>query len=111
MRIAVVGPCASGKSTLVSRLTARGVDAYAVGQEHSDVPDLWARRAPDRLVLLDLSLNTLRARRSNPFWPRWVYERQLVRLIDARAHADLIVDTDRLDQVEVAELVTKRLFP
>lgn len=109
MRVVVVGPCASGKSTLVAVLEARGLDAYAVAQEHSDIPELWARRQPERLIYLAVSLNTLRARRRNPFWPRWVYERQLSRLANARSRADLVIDTNNMDLPAVVELAVKWL--
>ena len=110
MRVAIVGPCASGKSTLAAELSTRGIDAYAVAQEHSDIIDLWARQQPGRLIYLDVSLSSLRRRRSNPFWPRWVYERQLERLADARKHADLVVDTNVLDHDAVVALVVQRLL-
>lgn len=110
MRVAVVGPCASGKSTLVTALEACGLDAYAVAQEHSDIGELWARRQPERLIYLDVSLNTLRERRRNPFWPCWVYDLQLGRLTDARSRADLVIDTNNMDPAAVAELAVKWLI-
>ncbi|MBP9503378.1 MAG: hypothetical protein KBF17_14555, partial [Candidatus Promineofilum sp.] len=48
LRVAVVGPCASGKSTLVAALRAAGYDARHPAQEHSFVKDMWRRRVdPD----------------------------------------------------------------
>ena len=39
MRIAIVGICASGKTTLVRGLREAGYDAYNVAQEHSCIHD------------------------------------------------------------------------
>ena len=63
LRVAVVGHCASGKSTLVSALRAHGYDANAVAQEHSAVSWLWRHAEPDVLIYLDAALETVRARR------------------------------------------------
>src|SRR3712207_5568053 len=63
-RVAVVGPCASGKSTLVTRLRAEGWDARMPAQEQSGVPDMWRKLlAPDILVVLDARDEVLQARR------------------------------------------------
>ena len=95
-RIVVVGPCASGKSTLVASLKERGYDAHAVAQEHSAVRDLWKRKDPDVLIALDVSLDVVRERRS-PGWLEAVYERQYQRLESAYASADLTLDTGEND--------------
>jgi hypothetical protein len=103
--VAVVGPCASGKSTIVEGLRDLGIDAFSVAQEHSIIGDLWRHRDPDLLVYLDVSLNTIRARRSNPDWPGWIYDHQLERLERARANASFIIDTNAKSPAEiVAEL-------
>lgn len=103
-RIVVVGPCASGKSTLVERLKAEGLDARASGQEHSAVRDLWAKLEPDMLVALDIDLETLRARRS-PDWPEDIYLRQRERLRHAFEVADLVIDSMANDADAVANVV------
>lgn len=103
-RIVVVGPCASGKSTLVSRLKESGYDAHAVAQEHSAVRNLWQRKHPDVLVALDVSLEVVRERRS-PDWLEAVYERQHERLASAYAAADLIIDTAEHDADAVMTIV------
>ncbi len=95
-RIAVVGPCASGKTTLVDALVARGYSAYAVGQEHSIIRDLWKRRDPDLLIALDLDLEVVRQRRS-PTWPAEIYAVQHERLQPAFEAADLFIDTGEHD--------------
>ncbi|MHB8647476.1 MAG: hypothetical protein ACYDAR_16965 [Thermomicrobiales bacterium] len=92
VRIAVVGHCASGKSTLVGALRRRGYDAHAVAQEHSGIPWLWRHSEPDVLIYLDVPLAAVRARRGEE-WPQAVYDAQEERLTDARAHADLVLDT------------------
>jgi len=96
-RVVVVGHCASGKTTLVERLKALGVEASAVAQEHSDIDDLWDHYSPDTVIFLDVSLEAVRQRRDNPDWPEWIYELQTERLAAARARADLVVDTNTSD--------------
>ncbi|HEY8292700.1 MAG TPA: hypothetical protein VIG44_09440 [Thermomicrobiales bacterium] len=94
LRIAVVGHCASGKSTLVGALRRDGYDAHAVAQEHSGITWLWRHSEPDVLIYLDVPLAAVRARRGEE-WPQAVYDAQEMRLTDARAHADLILDTGK----------------
>lgn len=103
-RIVVVGPCASGKSTLVERLRSHGHDAHAIAQEHSAVRDLWRRKDPDVLIALDVSLEVVRQRRS-PEWLEAVYLRQYERLANAYAAADLVIDTAVYDADQVETLV------
>jgi deoxyadenosine/deoxycytidine kinase len=96
-KIVVVGACASGKSTLAERLRGLGYDAAVCAQEHSEIPTLWRRSEPDVVVYLDIDLATIRARRGED-WPETIYQTQLRRLQAARAGADVIVDSVRLDQ-------------
>jgi deoxyadenosine/deoxycytidine kinase len=93
-RIAIVGHCAAGKSTVVTLLVQQGLDAYSVAQEHSIVHDLWAHQQPDILVFLDVSLVELRKRKANPDWPEWIFIAQNQRLEHAREHADIVIGTD-----------------
>jgi gluconate kinase len=97
VRVAVVGTCASGKTSVTEALKALDFDAWAVAQEHSVIADLWNHQQPDRLVYLANSLDTIRRRRNDDRWPAWIYETQLERLAPARASADVVVDTDDLD--------------
>ncbi|HLI50394.1 MAG TPA: hypothetical protein VKU87_01280 [Thermomicrobiaceae bacterium] len=90
MRVAVVGVCGSGKSTVAAGLRARGFDAYDVAQEHSVVADLWRHQSPDVLVVLSVDLATVRERRE-PDWPGWIYDLQVQRLADARRHASILL--------------------
>jgi len=108
-RIAVVGVCAAGKTTLVQRLRAAGYDAVQCGQEHSYVPQMWQLLTrPEVLIYLSASLDVVRHRR----WPplrRFIYEAQLERLAHAKAHADLVVDTDDRTRDGVARVVMDAL--
>lgn len=101
MRIALVGPCGSGKSALAERLRQAGYEASPVAQEHSYVPDMWRRMCnPDILIYLDASLETIQARLRRPWEERWL-ELQRARLRHAREHCDLYLCTDgkSLDQL------------
>ena len=111
MLIKVVGVCGSGKSTLVGRLRERGFEAKQVSQEHSYVPDLWARfgKGPAVLVYLDASLETVQKRLGKKSFTRWMLEEQRTRLAHAREHADILVDTDDLTPDEVADEVVRQL--
>lgn len=104
-KVAVVGHCASGKSSVVQHLKAQGIDAWSVAQEHSIVRDLWNHQRPDHLVFLHVGLDQVRIRRHNPAWPEWIYDEQERRLATARSHASLIVDTDELNVEQVAQQV------
>jgi hypothetical protein len=102
----VVGPCASGKSTLVSGLRGHGYDALVSGQEHSDIHHLWRRTNPDVVIALRITLEAIRQRRADPNWPAWLFDRQQVRLREATAAADLVIDTT---QAEAAAVLAQSL--
>lgn len=107
--LAVVGPCAAGKSTLISYLTQQGFPARHVAQEHSYVPDMWQRLAsPDYLIYLDVSYQVSKAR-TDSTWQEAIYKKQVKRLAHAREHADLVLCTDNLTPEEVAEQVLEFL--
>jgi ATPase subunit of ABC transporter with duplicated ATPase domains len=107
--IAIVGPCAAGKSTLVAGLTARGVQARQIAQEHSYVPAMWqVLTKPDALVYLHASYLAC-TRRKNLNWSEREYHTQLGRLEHARQHCSLYVDTDPLDPGQVLEAVWEGL--
>lgn len=109
MRVAVVGRCASGKSTIAAALRDHGYDAWPVGQEHSIVPTLWNAKQPDALVFLDASLASVRQRRHNPAWPDWIYELQTARLANARDNAHVFIDTDNVEIRDVLAIVLEGL--
>jgi GTPase SAR1 family protein len=109
LRVAVVGPGASGKSTLTAALRAAGYEARQPAQEHSYVPDMWLRLVdPDVLIYLDISYEALLARRPH-FGEREYLEREKARLAHARVHADLVVDTSELAAEVVAAQVMSLL--
>jgi thymidylate kinase len=104
LRVAVVGACASGKSTLVDRLRESGYEARHVAQEHSFVPHMWQRiTRPDVLIYLDINYEGIMARRPQfNFKPDDLVE-QHRRLAHARENCDLYLDTSELTTAEVQE--------
>lgn len=108
-RIAVVGPCAAGKSTLVRRLRALGYDAHEPAQEHSGVPNMWQRiTKPDVLIYLDAGLETI-AQRRRIDWGQDYLDELNRRLRHARQHADLYLPTDDLTPEQVLQQVCEFL--
>ena len=107
-RVVVVGPCASGKSTLVEGLRRLGFEATVCGQEHSEIPTLWRHADPDVVVALEVDLPTVRRRRGEE-WPEWLYLVQRRRLRQAAAAADVSVDTSALDEGAVLQRVAAQL--
>lgn len=107
--IAVVGPCAAGKSTLTASLTGHGYQVRHVAQEHSYVQDMWERLAnPDYLIYLDVSYDKSNQRTGYDL-KESIFDKQLERLQHAKEHADLIVDTDPLSPDEILALVLQNL--
>lgn len=104
MKIAIVGVCASGKTTLVAGLKAAGYDAYNVAQEHSGIHDFWAKRHPDILVMIDATMPAIHKRRV-VYWDESRLEVQHKRLADAKAHADLYIQTDKYNAQQVRDKV------
>jgi guanylate kinase len=103
--IGVVGPCSSGKSTLVSGLTRRGYFAKNIAQEHSFVKDMWKRLTdPNILVFLNVSYQIAQSRRKLN-WDLSEYHEQQRRLRHARQNADFYLNTDPLTPNEVLENV------
>lgn len=103
--MAIVGPCASGKSTLVAALRRADYNARHVAQEHSYVPDMWQRiTRPDWLIYLDVSYAVTCERRRVTWGPERLDE-QSKRLAHAREHCDLYVDTSDLTAEEVLSQV------
>jgi len=100
-RIAVVGPCASGKTGLVAGLRARGYDARQCAQEHSYVGEMWQRLCrPQVLVYLDVSREVASSRRRPPYCEEYWQELSR-RLAHARQHSHIYLHTDALSEEEV----------
>lgn len=102
-RIGIVGPCGSGKSTLVQNLKDHRVlaEIHHIAQEHSYVDDMWQRLVkPDILIYLDASYETATNRRKLN-WTYQEYQEQCLRLRHSKEHAALIVNTDNLSAFEV----------
>jgi cytidylate kinase len=92
--IGIVGPCGAGKSTLAAGLQRHGFRAHAVTQEHSYVKDMWQQLTrPDVLIFLQAS-HSVGARRRNMNWTEAEWHEQQLRLLHAREHADLFINTD-----------------
>lgn len=108
-RIAVVGVCASGKTVLVEKLRALGYDARACAQEHSYVPHMWRLLVrPQILVYLEASLEIVQ-QRGRIFFDAAYLQEQRHRLRHVRAHCDIRVNTDDLDEEEVLDVVIRNL--
>lgn len=101
-RIAVVGPCSAGKSTLVDALRAAGYTVRHVAQEHSYVPAMWQRISrPDLLIYLDLSYSAARQRRPHIDGGPQRLAEQHRRLAHARKHCHLYINTTDLTMPQV----------
>ena len=109
MRILIVGPCASGKTTLERRLARLGYDAHSCAQEHSYVPTMWSLvNKPGVLIYLDAQLSTI-AQRSADHWDEAYLQVLRHRLRHAREHCDFYLATDDLAKDEVLKVVVKFL--
>lgn len=107
--VGVVGPCGSGKSTLVLALQKNGYTCRHIAQEHSYVQDMWKRiTKPDVLIYLQASFKTCTTRRKLN-WSEAEYDEQQHRLSHARIHANIIIDTDQSSPQDVALQVLKFL--
>jgi GTPase SAR1 family protein len=107
-KIVVVGPCAAGKSTLVTALRELGYDAHASGQEHSEIAMLWQHSHPDVLIALEVDISAVRDRRGGS-WPEWLHDRQVRRLAAASRAADLAIDTTAISPQTVVDRVVAYL--
>jgi len=101
--IAIVGPCASGKTTLVNALHERGYDARQIAQEHSYVQDMWKQITdPEILIYLDASFEICTERKQLN-WNQKEFDEQVRRLSHAREHCDLYIFSDDLAPDEILE--------
>lgn len=107
--IGVVGPCGSGKSTLIAGLEEHGYRCRHIAQEHSYVQYMWKKIAnPDILIFLQCSFENSTSRR-NLNWLPADYEEQQRRLAHARENADIYIDTDTLTVDEVLAMALSHL--
>ena len=107
--IGVVGPCGSGKSTLIRGLEREGYACRHIAQEHSYVQSMWQKIAhPDILIFLDASFAVSTARRKLS-WQKRDHDEQLRRLEHARRHASLVIDTDSLTPEQVLQKTLEHL--
>jgi deoxyadenosine/deoxycytidine kinase len=109
--IAVVGPCAAGKTTLVDGLVKQGYWARQIAQEHSYVPTMWqVLTQPDVLIYVDASFESCTERKQLN-WTRADYEHQIERLAHARLHCDIYLDTEGIGAQEALERALEALKP
>ena len=99
--VGVVGPCGSGKSTLIAGLNRHGYSCRHIAQEHSYVQAMWQIiTKPSLLIYLHASFqNSTKRRKLN--WLESDYAEQLRRLSHAHDHANIIIDTDNLTPEQV----------
>lgn len=102
LRIAVVGPCSSGKSTLIKALQGAGYTARHIAQEHSYVANMWQRiTKPDVLIYLDIDYPNSIARRPHIDGGPQRLEEQHWRLRHARQYCDIYLDTSNRSPSEI----------
>jgi cytidylate kinase len=107
--IGIVGPCGSGKSTLIAGLEKHGYLCRHIAQEHSYVPAMWQKIArPDILIYLYASFPVSTSRRQLN-WQKKDHDEQLRRLAHAREHANVFLDTDDLTPEQVLQKVLDSL--
>ena len=107
--IGVVGPCGSGKSTLIERLEGQGYACRHIAQEHSYVQAMWQIISkPDLLIYLHASFEVSTARNQLD-WTEKDYHEQLRRLAHAREHAHLSIDTDSLTPDRILQIALEFL--
>jgi GTPase SAR1 family protein len=109
LKVGVVGPCSSGKTTLIRGLKSRGYSPRHIAQEHSYVPDMWKRiSSPDILIYLDVSYSVSMARRPLNLTEA-EFEGQIKRLSHARKEANIYLHTDNMSIDEVLTTVLDHL--
>ena len=101
--VGVVGPCGSGKSTLIAKLEEQGYACRHIAQEHSYVPSMWqVITNPDILIYLHASFRVSTGRRQLK-WMEKDHAEQLRRLSHAHEHAHIIINTDDLTPEQVLQ--------
>jgi cytidylate kinase len=103
--IGIVGPCGSGKSTLIAGLEKYGYRCRHIAQEHSYVKAMWQIiTKPDILIFLNASFPVSTTRRQLN-WQKKDHDEQMRRLAHARDHANIFLDTDDLTPEQVLQKV------
>jgi deoxyadenosine/deoxycytidine kinase len=103
--IGIVGPCGSGKTTLIKALKRYGLSLRHIAQEHSFVPNMWHRITnPDILIFLDASYPVTVHRRKLD-WNQNEYDEEKRRLAHACQYANFYLFTDLLTPEQVAQAV------
>ena len=75
-------------------------------QEHSAAPQMWQRITnPDVLIYLDVRMDVAAQREGLAAPSSWWPEEREVRLVHAREHCDIYVDTSDLTPEEIADRV------
>lgn len=106
LRITLVGPCSSGKSTLAHALAELGYEVRQPAQEHSYVPYMWQKfTQPDVLIYLDVDVAAAALRRPHTYGGPERLAEQHHRLEHARAHCHFYLDTSALSPEAVQERV------
>lgn len=106
LKIAIVGPCSSGKSTLAQALMDAGYTVRQPAQEHSLVPDMWRQMSrPDILIYLDVDYAHARQRRPYHDGGQQRLAEQQKRLAHARQHSHFYLDTNGLSPENVRDEV------
>ena len=107
--IGIVGVCASGKSTLINGLSRLGYSCRHIAQEHSYVQNMWKRVTnPDILIYLETSYSST-IRRKNLNWTENEYNEQIQRLSNAKAEAQIIINTDLFTPEKLIEYTVEQL--
>lgn len=110
LRIAFVGPCGAGKSTIAHRLRELGIDARMPAQEHSGVPSMWQKMLhPDYLVVLDAPNPVLRQRRPGINLHDDYLAEQRRRLGHAITHAHATFNTAAMTPDEIVTAILKMI--
>lgn len=108
-KIAIVGTCGAGKTTLAESLQRLGFNAKQVAQEHSYVPDMWELISqPDFLIYLEVSFDVSTSRK-HFHWTFEEFAEQVHRLSHARRHCHLLIDTTHLSPDKILKAALDHL--
>ncbi len=107
--LGIVGPCSSGKSTLIGKMKKKGYICRHIAQEHSYVPDMWLKISNPRvLIYLDVDYETSLQRKYLNLTPQ-EFEEQKKRLLNARQNAQIYLHTTPYSPQEVFQYVLDSL--